>query len=133
MASFDMGSSSMLESQRNIDFDSSQSESIVYREPNLSVRSLKQGVDSNSSKSSLSSLYSVGKLSRTKKGPSKMEDTAQFKAGMFTNLILELPDEERESVASMTEAKNFRNIFKNERKKSTEEPLMRPSQPKKSV
>lgn len=44
---------------------------------------------------------------------------------MFTNLILEEPDEDRESVPSMTEAKGFKNIFKSERKKSTEEPLMR--------
>lgn len=79
MASFDMGSSSMVESQRNIDCDSSQSESMVHREPNVSVRSLRQGMDSNSSKSSMSSLYSVSKLSRTKKAHAKLEETAQFK------------------------------------------------------
>lgn len=68
MASFDVGSISTLEKQRNTEFDSSLSESIGYREPNLSVHSLNQVVDSNSSKSSLSSLYSGNKRTRNKMG-----------------------------------------------------------------
>ncbi|MFO0117603.1 MAG: hypothetical protein ACK521_08310 [bacterium] len=73
--------------------------SAAIKEPNFEARSLKIGVDTCSSKSSMDTgclMHESRKLSMSKKEYSKMDNTAQFKTGTFKSLVIQELEEERE-------------------------------------